>query len=217
MTLFGRLVFALVFSVLPLGVLEARAPSIEELLDEIEDSRVILTSRFAEVTRTLREGLETGETDSLEGTLESYLRTLDEHLAAFEALADSSRPARALRLRFIAFLQWKRSELPGRIRAASAAGEGQSPGGSQQRAVIENIMEPFVREERKRIQELDEVGRKARLHQETVSAEEGGSRSRGLSLARLLALFSVSTVGMAVATRIFLKRSTSEGPADGAP
>lgn len=212
---FGRLVFAVVFSVLHPGVLEARVPSIEELLDEIEDSRVILTARFTEVTRTLRERWESGETESLEGALGSYLQTLNEHLAAFEALVDSSGPAKDLRLRFIALLQWKRAELPGRIKAASAATEGQLPGSAQGRAAIANIMEPFVSEERKRMKELNEVGRKAILHQEAVSAGKGESRSGVPSPGTLLALLSVSTVGMAVAMRILLKRSRGQHPADG--
>ena len=212
---FERWGFALLFSVLPLGVLEGRAPTAEELLDEIHDSRLILTACFTEVTRTLRERRESGETESLEGALGRYLQTLNEHLAAFEALADSSGPAKALRLRFIALLQWKRSELPGRIRAASAAAEGQLPGGAQERAAIANVMEPFVNEERKRMQELNEVGSKALLHQEAVSTGKGVLRPGVPSLGTLLAFFSVSTVGIAVAMRIILKRSTGQDPADG--
>ena len=113
-----------------------RTLSARELVDEIGDSRMILRELFGEVSQSLKGTMESGNPRRVEQSLARYVRTLDEHLAAFETLVDASPAERALRLYFIAFLQWQRAELPGRIEAVVVVGRKPSLDPARRRVAI---------------------------------------------------------------------------------
>ena len=202
----------MVFCALSVVSAAGRTLSAQELVDEIGDSRMILRELFGEVSKSLKGTIESGNPGQLEQSLARYVRTLDEHLAAFETLSDASPAERALRLYFIAFLQWKRAELPGRIKAVVAVGRKPSLDPVRRRAAIQDLMEPFAKEERQWLKQLDEMGRNALLQQPVAPTGEVEQRSRLLPFGGLMMLFFLSVVGVAGGIWIFLKGPGRNSP-----
>lgn len=207
-----RLGLTMVFCALSVVSAAGRTLSAQELVDEIGDSRMILRELFGEVSKSLKGTIESGNPGQLEQSLARYVRTLDEHLAAFETLSDASPAERALRLYFIAFLQWKRAELPGRIKAVVAVGRKPSLDPVRRRAAIQDLMEPFAKEERQWLKQLDEVGKNALLQQSAIAGGEVERRSRLRTLGGLLVVFFLSVVGVAGGIWIFLKGAGRNSP-----
>ncbi len=202
-----RLGLTMVFCGLSVVSAAGRTLSARDLVDEIGDSRMILRELFGEVSQSLKGTMESGNPGRLEQSLARYVRTLDEHLAAFETLADASPAERALRLYFIAFLQWKRAELPGRIEAVVVVGRKPSLDPVRRRAAIQELMEPFVKKERQWLKQLEEMGSNALLQQSAIPGGEIERRSRLRTLAGLLMALFLSMIGVAGGIWIFLKRA----------
>lgn len=207
-----RLGLTMVFCGLSVVSAAGRTLSARELVDEIGDSRMILRELFGEVSQSLKGTMESGNPGRVEQSLARYVRTLDEHLAAFETLVDASPAERALRLYFIAFLQWQRAELPGRIEAVVVVGRKPSLDPVRRRAAIQELMEPFVKKERQWLKQLEEMGSNALLQQSAIPGGEIERRSRLRTLAGLLMALFLSMVGVAGGIWIFLKGARRNSP-----
>ena len=213
---FVRSLFAVVPGFLPVVSAVELTPGAQDLIDEITDSRMILGERFSEVSRSLREAIERRDAGRTEQALQRYLGTLNHHLAVFEALADVPSPAvEALRRDFIAFLQWQGEELPWRIREAVALGGEHPLDPARRRTAIQDLMEPFAKQERQRLEHLDELARRALLPPPVMVTGEVEQRSWFRAFGGLVTLFFFSVVGVGGGMWVLVKGSRRGSPRKG--
>lgn len=136
-----------------------------QLISEIQESRVAIGKHLSEVSSSLQPALSGGAgVEQFEKELQQLDLVVRQQISMFDAKVVEPVPSiLALQDGYMEYMKWQRDELPSLMKAACAAGQRAPTGSINQRSIVQTALQPVVEQETDWLSRLDRLGAAAIL------------------------------------------------------